>query len=54
MSTLDHEQLLIRTGPRSGLPVIVAVHSSTPAQAATELARIRLDAPPSTPRPAST
>lgn len=33
MSTLDHEQVLIRTGPRSGLPVIVAVHSSTLGQA---------------------
>jgi len=33
MSTLDHEQILIRTGPRSGLPVIVAVHSSRLGQA---------------------
>ncbi|MET8050728.1 Glu/Leu/Phe/Val dehydrogenase dimerization domain-containing protein [Streptosporangium sp. NPDC005286] len=33
MSILDHEQVLIRTGPRSGLPVIVAVHSSTLGQA---------------------
>jgi leucine dehydrogenase len=33
MSTLDHEQVLIRTGPRSGLPVIVAVHSSALGQA---------------------
>ncbi|MGN9788939.1 Glu/Leu/Phe/Val dehydrogenase dimerization domain-containing protein [Nonomuraea sp. ZG12] len=33
MSTLDHEQVLIRTGPRSGLPVIVAVHSTTLGQA---------------------
>ncbi|WP_214322824.1 Glu/Leu/Phe/Val dehydrogenase family protein [Nonomuraea sediminis] len=33
MSTLDHEQVLIRTGPRSGLPVIVAVHSSKLGQA---------------------
>ncbi len=33
MSTLDHEQVQIRTGPRSGLPVIVAVHSSTLGQA---------------------
>lgn len=28
MSTFEHEQVLIRTGRRSGLPVIVAVHSS--------------------------
>ncbi|MBB5135684.1 leucine dehydrogenase [Thermocatellispora tengchongensis] len=33
MPALDHEQVLIRTGPRSRLPVIVAVHSSTLGQA---------------------
>jgi glutamate dehydrogenase/leucine dehydrogenase len=33
MSTLDHEQVMIRTGPRSGLPVIVAVHSTALGQA---------------------
>jgi glutamate dehydrogenase/leucine dehydrogenase len=33
MSTLDHEQVVIRTGPRSGLPVIVAVHSTALGQA---------------------
>ncbi|TDD56507.1 Glu/Leu/Phe/Val dehydrogenase [Nonomuraea terrae] len=33
MSTLRHEQVLIRTGARSGLPVIVAVHSTTLGQA---------------------
>jgi leucine dehydrogenase len=33
MSTLEHEQVLIRTGARSGLPVIVAVHSSKLGQA---------------------
>ncbi|MCG5213494.1 Glu/Leu/Phe/Val dehydrogenase dimerization domain-containing protein [Streptosporangium soli] len=31
--SLVHEQILIRTGPRSGLPVIVAVHSSALGQA---------------------
>ncbi|WP_223167553.1 Glu/Leu/Phe/Val dehydrogenase dimerization domain-containing protein [Nonomuraea sp. SYSU D8015] len=29
----DHEQVVIRTGPRSGLPVIVAVHSTKLGQA---------------------
>ena len=33
MSTLDHEQVVIRTGPRSGLPVIVAIHSTALGQA---------------------
>jgi glutamate dehydrogenase/leucine dehydrogenase len=33
MFTLDHEQVMIRTGPRSGLPVIVAVHSTALGQA---------------------
>ncbi|MGI5230259.1 Glu/Leu/Phe/Val dehydrogenase dimerization domain-containing protein [Actinoallomurus sp. CA-142502] len=33
MSTFEHEQVLIRTGRRSGLPIIVAVHSSTLGQA---------------------
>lgn len=33
MSTFDHEQILIRTGPRSGLPVMVAVHSTALGQA---------------------
>ncbi len=33
MSALEHEQVLIRTGTRSGLPVIVAVHSSKLGQA---------------------
>ena len=31
--SFDHEHVLIRTGPRSGLPVIVAVHSSVLGQA---------------------
>jgi leucine dehydrogenase len=33
MSNLDHEQIVIRTGPRSRLPIIVAVHSSALGQA---------------------
>ncbi|MFG6196085.1 Glu/Leu/Phe/Val dehydrogenase dimerization domain-containing protein [Nonomuraea sp. JJY05] len=33
MPGLDHEHVAIRTGPRSGLPVIVAVHSTALGQA---------------------
>src|SRR4051794_28087914 len=33
MSTLDHEHIVIHTGPRSGLPVIIAVHSTALGQA---------------------
>jgi glutamate dehydrogenase/leucine dehydrogenase/pimeloyl-ACP methyl ester carboxylesterase len=33
MSSLDHEQIVIRTGPRSKLPIIAAVHSSALGQA---------------------
>jgi leucine dehydrogenase len=33
MTSLRHEQIIIRTGPRSGLPVIVAVHSTALGQA---------------------
>jgi leucine dehydrogenase len=28
MVSLEHEELIVRTGPRSGLPVIVAIHST--------------------------
>jgi glutamate dehydrogenase/leucine dehydrogenase len=30
---LEHEEIIVRTGSRSGLPVIVAVHSTRPGQA---------------------
>jgi glutamate dehydrogenase/leucine dehydrogenase len=33
MADLDHEEIIVRTGARSGLPVIVAVHSTTLGQA---------------------
>ncbi|WP_329079956.1 MULTISPECIES: Glu/Leu/Phe/Val dehydrogenase dimerization domain-containing protein [unclassified Streptosporangium] len=33
MSGFDHEQVAVHTGPRSGLPVIVAVHSTALGQA---------------------
>src|SRR5487761_831469 len=33
MAVLDHEEVVIRTGARSGLPVIVAVHSTALGQA---------------------
>lgn len=33
MAGLDHEEIMVRTGPRSGLPVIVAVHSTVLGQA---------------------
>lgn len=33
MTGLDHEQVLIRTGERSGLPIIIAVHSTALGQA---------------------
>lgn len=33
MSNLEHEQIVVRLGARSGLPIIVAVHSSTLGQA---------------------
>jgi leucine dehydrogenase len=33
-SGLDHEQIVIRTGHRSGLPIIIAVHSTALGQAA--------------------
>jgi leucine dehydrogenase len=34
VSALEHEEIIVRTGPRSGLPVIVAVHSTRLGQAA--------------------
>lgn len=34
MTALEHEEIIVRTGPRSGLPVIVAVHSTRLGQAA--------------------
>jgi glutamate dehydrogenase/leucine dehydrogenase len=33
MADLEHEEIVVRTGPRSGLPVIVAVHSTALGQA---------------------
>jgi glutamate dehydrogenase/leucine dehydrogenase len=33
MADLDHEEIMVRTGPRSGVPVIVAVHSTALGQA---------------------
>jgi leucine dehydrogenase len=33
MPGLEHEEIIVRTGPRSGLPVIVAVHSTALGQA---------------------
>lgn len=33
MARLDHEEIIVRTGPRSGLPVIVAIHSTRLGQA---------------------
>ena len=33
MTDLEHEEILVRTGPRSGLPVIVAIHSTALGQA---------------------
>ncbi len=33
MADLGHEEIVVRTGPRSGLPVIVAVHSTALGQA---------------------
>jgi glutamate dehydrogenase/leucine dehydrogenase len=33
MASLEHEELIVRTGPRSGLPVIVAIHSTRLGQA---------------------
>lgn len=33
MTRFDHEQVVIRTGPRSGFPVIIAVHSTALGQA---------------------
>jgi glutamate dehydrogenase/leucine dehydrogenase len=33
MADLDHEEIMVRTGSRSGLPVIVAVHSTALGQA---------------------
>lgn len=33
MSALEHEEIIVRTGPRSGLPVIVAIHSTRLGQA---------------------
>ncbi len=33
MAGLDHEEIVVRLGPRSGLPVIVAVHSTALGQA---------------------
>jgi leucine dehydrogenase len=33
MAGFDHEEITVRTGPRSGLPVIVAVHSTALGQA---------------------
>src|SRR5829696_1603258 len=31
--TLEHEEVLVRRGPRSGLPIVVAVHSTALGQA---------------------
>src|SRR5450759_1604561 len=33
MPVLDHEEVVIRKGPRSGLPVIIAIHSTVLGQA---------------------
>jgi leucine dehydrogenase len=33
MASLEHEEIIVRTGPRSGLPVIVAIHSTRLGQA---------------------
>jgi glutamate dehydrogenase/leucine dehydrogenase len=33
VADLDHEEIVVRTGPRSGLPVIVAIHSTALGQA---------------------
>lgn len=33
MTGLEHEEIIVRTGPRSGLPVIVAIHSTRLGQA---------------------
>jgi len=33
MAGLEHEEIVVRTGPRSGLPVIVAIHSTRLGQA---------------------
>jgi len=33
VSALEHEEIIVRTGPRSGLPVIVAIHSTRLGQA---------------------
>jgi glutamate dehydrogenase/leucine dehydrogenase len=33
VASLEHEEIIVRTGPRSGLPVIVAIHSTRLGQA---------------------
>lgn len=33
MASLEHEEIIVRTGPRSGLPVVVAIHSTRLGQA---------------------